>query len=100
MTPSTDRDEAGCPARCAVAEGIEAVDLVDLLIGDEEWVQLEFDAIVAAGWGGAVPPGPASSRESHWPRRAGRHAPPTPVPHPPAPLPGGTAPARQRGPPA
>ncbi len=55
---------------------------VDLLLADEEWVRREFEDIVAAGWGGAVPPSPAPIQGTRWPRRPGHDDRPTPV-HPP-----------------
>ena len=72
---------------------------VDLLVADDEWVRREFEDIVAAGWGGAVPPRPAPIQGSHRPRRPRYDDRPTPV-HPPVqPSPEGSALARQRGPP-
>ena len=87
------------PARCAVAHGIGSGEFVDLMVSDEDWVRREFDAIVAAGWGGAVPPSPEQKQGAHWPRRPGYDDRPTPVLQPPRlPIPAPSR-AHQRGPP-
>src|SRR6188472_3291892 len=99
MAPTPDIDLTGSAARCAVTHGTEAADFVDLLFADDEWVRAEFDAIVAAGWGGVGPPCPASAQGTHWPRRPGPHRRPTPVRRPRRLLSGAAAPAHQRGPP-
>lgn len=86
-------------ASVAVTHGVEAAEFADLLVADDEWVRREFDAIVAAGWGGAVPPCPAPSQGAQWPRRPGYGDRPTPD----RPLRGllsrGRTYAHQRGPP-
>ena len=84
---------------CAVTHDTAAADFVDLLIADDEWVRQEFDALVAAGWGGAKPPRPAPEQGSRWPRRPGYPHHPTPVHHPLDPVRGQDARAHQRGPP-
>ncbi len=81
----------GAGARCAVTHGTPTRDTtwrttleswVDLLLTDEEWVRREFEDIVAAGWGDAVPPSPAPIQGSQRPRRPGYDDRPTPG-HPP-----------------
>jgi hypothetical protein len=79
------------------ADVLRQADFVDILLADPEWVNAEFDAIVAAGLG--TPPrfsrpvrpnrGPRDN-----PRRDTR-----PVHHPSVGDPGRAVPARQRGPP-
>ena len=49
MSPSPPAARTGPRVGCAVTHDTEAVELVDLLVADEEWVRREFDAIVAAG---------------------------------------------------
>jgi hypothetical protein len=94
-TPHT----AGSATRCAVTHGTETVEFADLLVADDEWVRREFDAIVAAGWGGVAPPRPAPEQGAHWPRRPGFDARPTPGRRPRELLTGAGGPAHQRGPP-
>lgn len=65
--------------RCAVTHGTGSGEFVDLIVSDEDWVRREFDAIVAAGWGGAVPPSPEQKQGAHWPRRPGYDCRPTTV---------------------
>ena len=69
----------GSPARCAVTHGSGSREFIDLIAADEDWVRQEFDAIVAAGWGGTVPPCPVPNQGAHWPRRPGYDDRPTPV---------------------
>jgi len=85
--------------RCAVTHGTEALEFVDLLVADDDWVRGEFEAIVAAGWGGVVPPCPAPRQGPHWPRRPGYDHRPTPVQPMRELLTADPAPTRQRGPP-
>ena len=99
MAPIVHADSAGPLARCAVTHGTDAMELVDLLVADEEWVRREFDAIVAAGWGGMDPPCPARRQGAHWPRRPGSDHRPTPVRRSSDLLAEARAPAQQRGPP-
>ena len=64
----------------AVAHGTPTLESwVDLLVADDEWVRREFEDIVAAGWGGAVPPSPAPIQGSHRPRRPGYDDRPSPL---------------------
>jgi len=99
MAPSTPADGVAPAADLAASRSTEAVEFADLLVGDDEWVRREFDAIVAAGWGGAPPPCPAPPQGAHWPRRPGYGDRPTPATRPNDRLAWGAAPARQRGPP-
>ena len=100
MAPCTHVDVTGCTTRCAVTHGTEAVEFVDLLVADDEWLRREFDAIVAAGWGGVEPPCPAPKQGAHWPRRHGADNRPTSDHHHLCGLrPGFSAPVHQRGPP-
>jgi len=85
--------------RCAVTHGTEAMEFVDVLVADDDWVRGEFEAIVAAGWGGVVPPCPAPRQGPHWPRRPGYDHRPTPVQPMRELLTADPAPTRQRGPP-
>jgi hypothetical protein len=60
---TVDRYEvSGSEPGCAVTHGIADTEFVDLLLADDEWVRREFDAVVAAGWDGAVPTGPPRHR--------------------------------------
>ena len=69
---TVDRYEvSGSEPGCAVTHGIADTEFVDLLLADDEWVRREFDALVAAGWDGAVPTGPEASQGARWPRRPG-----------------------------
>ena len=61
----------GSASGCAVTHGTAEMEFVDLLIADDAWVRQEFDALVAAGWDGAVPIGPDDARRARWPRRPG-----------------------------
>ena len=99
MAPDTPADGVAPAADLAATRSTEAVEFADLLVGDDEWVRREFDAIVAAGWGGALPPCPAPPQGAHWPRRPGYGDRPTPATRPKDRLAWGAAPARQRGPP-
>lgn len=86
-------------AGSAVTHDVEAVEFIDLLVADDEWVRSEFEAIVDAGWGGAVPPCPPPDQGAREPRRHRCDGRPTPVQGPHELLARGAAPARQRGPP-
>ena len=83
----------------AVTHDAKVVEFVDLLVADDEWVRSEFEAIVDAGWGGAVPPCPPLDQGAREPRRHRYDGRPTPVQGPCELLARGAAPARQRGPP-
>jgi hypothetical protein len=99
MVPSPHARVADPPAWCAVTHGTRSEEFVDLIAADEDWVRREFDAIVAAGWGGAVPSCPAPRQGAHWPRRPGYNNRPTPVFHLLDLLLGVRSVVRQRGPP-
>jgi hypothetical protein len=46
-----------------------ALELADLLVADDEWVDREFEAIIAFGWDDAEPPArPAAGRGGLRPR--------------------------------
>lgn len=75
------------------------VEFVDVLMADDQWVREEFDALIAAGWGDDVPPGPEPLQGSRWPRRLGYEHRPTPVRRPDDPRRGKVASSHQRGPP-
>ncbi len=84
----------------AVTHRTEAVEFVDVLVSDDDWVRDEFDAIVAAGWGPGVPPRPPPPQGGPRPRRPGYVVRPPPVRVPRDLLIGRATVARQRGPPA
>jgi len=87
-------------ARAAVTHGTPTVEeWVDLLVADDDWVRREFEEIVAAGWGGEVPPPPAPHQGARRPRRPGYDARPAPVHQPTDLLAENEARGRQRGPP-
>ena len=67
---------------CAVTHDACDAEFMDLLVADDEWVDREFEALVSAGWGGDVPPRPASRQGAHWPRRPGYDRRPRPVRRP------------------
>jgi hypothetical protein len=98
MAPNPHADAAGSAGGFKVTHHT-AVEFADLLVADDEWVRREFDAIVAAGWGGVVPPCPAPSQGAHWPRRPGYDVRPTPVERLRGPVTVGSAQAHERGPP-
>ena len=75
------------------------VDVVDILIADDEWVRREFDALVAAGWDGAVPIGPEPLQGAQWPRRPGYSRRPSQALRPAQRLRGERASTNTRGPP-
>jgi hypothetical protein len=75
------------------------VEFADVLMADDQWVREEFDALIAAGWGDDVPPGPEPLQGSRWPRRPGYEHRPTPLPRPNEPRRDKVAPSHQRGPP-
>jgi hypothetical protein len=99
MAPKTHADVKDSVAGCAVTHRTEAVEFADLLVADDEWVRREFDAIVAAGWGGVVPPRPAPIQGAHRPQSPRYGDSPTPVQPLRGLLTGSSLPARQRGPP-
>jgi hypothetical protein len=83
MTTNSVRPSGVTSSPGAVTHGTPPLDKtpeswVDLLLADEEWVRREFEDIVAAGWGGAVPPSPAPFQGSHRPRRPRYDDRPTP----------------------
>jgi hypothetical protein len=87
------------PLAPVVPHGTVDAEFVDLLVADDEWVDREFEALVAAGWGVVPPVGPAPGSAPRWPRRPGSRRYDTPL-RPPRGLGlGSTAPAHQRGPP-
>ncbi len=95
-TPRSTRSTA----RAAVTHGTPTVEAwVDLLVADDDWVRREFEEIVAAGWGGQVPPPPAPGQGARRPRPPGYVARPAPVPEPTDYLEGDEGGGRQRGPP-
>src|ERR1700710_332489 len=99
MAPNRSAYFAGSAARCAVTHGTEAEEFADLLVADDEWVRREFEAIVAAGWGGVVPPCPAPSQGARRPRRPRYDDRLTPGPRLHGVDTGRMATTRQRGPP-
>ena len=83
MTTNSGRPSGVASAPAAVTNRTPTLEAtleswVDLLLADEEWVRREFEDIVAAGWGGAVPPRPAPIQGSHRPRRPRYDDRPTP----------------------
>jgi len=87
-------------ARAAVTQGTPTVDAwVDLLVADDDWVRREFEEIVAAGWGGQIPPPPAPRQSARRPRPPGPVARPASVPEATDFLEGDEGGGRQRGPP-
>jgi hypothetical protein len=84
----------------AVAHRSVVAEFVDLLIADDEWVQREFEALVAADAGDVVPPRPAPRQGARWPRRPGYDGRPASVHKPEEPVRRGSAQAHQRGPPS
>ena len=105
MATNSVRSSAVTSSPGAVTHGTPPLDKtqeswVDLLLADEEWVRREFEDIVAAGWGGAVPPRPAPIQGSHRPRRPRYDDRPTPGLLPEQRHLEDRARPRQRGPPA
>ncbi len=100
MRPAVDLAIAHPDVGCTVTHDTRAVELLDLLVADDEWVRAEFDAIVEAGWGGAVPQCPAPHQGAHLPRRPGDKRRPTPARPPRELLIPATIPVHQRGPPS
>jgi hypothetical protein len=100
MATVLDSDVTGSAAKCAVTHGISRAEFMDVLVADDQWVREEFDALIAAGWGDGVPPGPESLQGSRWPRRPGYDHRSTPVPRPDEPTRDERSPSHQRGPPA
>jgi hypothetical protein len=77
-----------------------APELADLLVADQEWVDQEFEALIAFGWDGDDPPPcPASGRGARRPQRPGYAAGPRPLPQRLGRRSAATAWAHQRGPP-
>src|SRR3954451_1616148 len=77
-----------------------APELIDLLLEDPEWVDREFEALVAAGFDGVSPPvRPAPLQGSRRPRRPGRDAVRRPAPGSFGRPPEESGRASQRGPP-
>jgi len=86
---------------CTVTHDTAASELVDLLVGDDEWVDREFEDLVAFGWDDVEPPtSPASAQGARRPRRPGDAAARRPVHQSRGRRPAATAWAHQRGPPA
>lgn len=99
MATVLDSDVTGSAAMCAVMRDTCLTEFADVLMADDQWVREEFDALIAAGWGDAVPPGPEPLQGSRWPRRPGYEHRPTPVPRPHEPSRTGASPTHQRDPP-
>ena len=100
MKPLPPVEVSAGPASGVIAPDDTMLRWIDLLVADDEWVQAEFEAIVAAGWGGVMPPCPAPRQGAHGPRRPGSDVRPTPVRYPAELLLSGRTRPRQRGPPA
>lgn len=78
-----------------------APEFADLLIADDEWVEREFEALVAFGWDDVDPPtGPAPVQGALRPRRPGYDAVRPPVHRGRDQRSAATAWAHERGPPA
>lgn len=52
----------------AVTHATMTGDIAELVLADDELVRGEFEAIVAAGWGGNAPRWPTSRGSAWWPR--------------------------------
>lgn len=76
-----------------------SADFADLLVADDEWLRREFDALVAAGWGGATPPSGTPPRQVRWPHGAVHDRYPEPIGIPGRPSSSRRGLARQRAPP-
>jgi hypothetical protein len=87
------------PVASAVTHGDCVAEFVDLLIGDDDWVAQEFEALVEAGWGGDVPDRPEPLQGPRWPRRPGHVHRPAPDAHPRPGMGAWSLRAQQRGPP-
>jgi hypothetical protein len=87
MATVLDSDVTGSAEECAITQDLSAAEFADVLMADDQWVCEEFEALIAAGWGDDVPPGPEPLQGSRWPRRPGYDHRSTPAPRPEEPRP-------------
>lgn len=99
MAATAQVDRSAPPSRCDSARGTLLAEFADLLIGDDEWVEREFDALVQAGWSGDVPERPTPRQGPQWPRRLEHLRRSPPARWPGSMLFGSSERAHQRGPP-
>src|SRR3954463_2501022 len=99
MATVLDSDVTGSTERCSITHESSLAAFADVLVADDQWVREEFDALIAAGWGDDVPPGPEPLQGSRWPPRPGNNHRSTPSPGPNEQRHDEASPAHQRGPP-
>jgi hypothetical protein len=68
MAPSSVSEVRPHGVEVAVTHVTATTEFVDLVLADDELARGEFEAIVAAGWGGHVPRWPTSRGGAWWPR--------------------------------